>query len=136
MAYEPKTWVCGETITAEALNHMENGIEAVQPMILTFGGTTQEEADDALVQGARLNATWQEINDAFRAGRRIVAIANPYFGELLGDFAIQVLTVGNGTQGAMYFGKPEVVVSWSGQDARTLTCDTVNDYPQMSMSIG
>lgn len=26
MAYEPKTWVCGETITAEALNHMEQGI--------------------------------------------------------------------------------------------------------------
>ena len=26
MAYEPKTWECGETITAEALNHMEQGI--------------------------------------------------------------------------------------------------------------
>lgn len=26
MAYERHTWVCGETITAEALNHMEQGI--------------------------------------------------------------------------------------------------------------
>lgn len=26
MSYEPKTWECGETITAEALNHMEQGI--------------------------------------------------------------------------------------------------------------
>ena len=26
MAYEPKEWVCGETITADALNHMEQGI--------------------------------------------------------------------------------------------------------------
>lgn len=26
MAYEPKTWTCGETITADALNHIEDGI--------------------------------------------------------------------------------------------------------------
>ena len=26
MAYEPKEWVCGETITAEALNHLEQGL--------------------------------------------------------------------------------------------------------------
>lgn len=26
MAYEKHEWVCGETITAEALNHMEDGI--------------------------------------------------------------------------------------------------------------
>lgn len=27
MAYEKQTWVCGETITAEKLNHIEDGIE-------------------------------------------------------------------------------------------------------------
>ena len=27
MAYEPKTWVCGETITADALNNIEGGIQ-------------------------------------------------------------------------------------------------------------
>lgn len=26
MAYEPKTWECGETITADALNHLEQGV--------------------------------------------------------------------------------------------------------------
>lgn len=26
MAYEKQTWECGETITAEKLNHMEDGI--------------------------------------------------------------------------------------------------------------
>lgn len=26
MAYEPKTWACGDTITAEDLNHIEEGI--------------------------------------------------------------------------------------------------------------
>lgn len=27
MAYEKQTWECGDTITAEKLNHMEDGIE-------------------------------------------------------------------------------------------------------------
>lgn len=27
MAYEPKTWECGEVITAEDLNHLEGGVE-------------------------------------------------------------------------------------------------------------
>ena len=26
MAYTPKQWTCGETITAEDLNHLENGV--------------------------------------------------------------------------------------------------------------
>lgn len=83
MAYEPKMWVCGETITAESLNHIENGIEALAPMMLTYGGTTQEEADAAILGNGYLNATWQEINDAFRAGRRIVVITNPFLEETL-----------------------------------------------------
>lgn len=27
MSYEKKTWVCGETITADGLNNIENGIQ-------------------------------------------------------------------------------------------------------------
>ena len=27
MAYEPKTWTCGDTITADDLNHIEHGVE-------------------------------------------------------------------------------------------------------------
>lgn len=29
MAYEKQTWVVGDTITAEKLNHMEDGIAAM-----------------------------------------------------------------------------------------------------------
>lgn len=28
MAYEKQTWECGETITADKLNHMEEGISS------------------------------------------------------------------------------------------------------------
>lgn len=51
MAYEKHNWVCGETITAEKLN-------ALEPMVLTYGGTTQEEADAAVAGNGYLNATW------------------------------------------------------------------------------
>lgn len=27
MAYEPKEWVCGETITADGLNNLEEGVQ-------------------------------------------------------------------------------------------------------------
>ena len=30
MSYEPKTWKTGDIIEADALNHMENGIAAVE----------------------------------------------------------------------------------------------------------
>lgn len=136
MAYEKHTWVCGETITAELLNAIEGGVEAVQPMILTLGGTTQEEADDAIVNGAKLNATWQEIDDAFRTGRRIIAVANPYMEETLTNtMTITVLSVigGNGIVSA----KPTVLCSWSNsaKPVMPLTCDTANDYPKTNGSI-
>lgn len=134
MAYTRHEWTCGEVVTDEALNNLEAGVEAVQPMMLTFGGTTQEEADDAIVNGAKLNATWQEVNDAFRAGRRIVAVMNPYLAETLGgtssaSLASEVLDVGTGAEGSFIYTKPTVTISWMGS-VRALTCDTVNDYPQ------
>ena len=32
MAYTPKTWECNETITAEDLNHMEQGISEAEEL--------------------------------------------------------------------------------------------------------
>lgn len=142
MAYEPKTWVCGEYITADALNHMEEGIAdccggGTEPLILTLGGTTQEEADDALMNGMKLSETWETINTAFRAGRRIIAVMNPYIEQILANtVTITVLSVigGNGVIAS----KPTVLCSWGTSTRGTilLTCDTANDYPRASTSSG
>ena len=34
MAYEKQTWQCGDTITADKLNHMESGIEGAYGGVL------------------------------------------------------------------------------------------------------
>lgn len=65
MAYEKYTWVTGETITAELLNHMEQGIEETEqaiPPVITWEnisqkpefvaeGSTQEEARNSIGAG-------------------------------------------------------------------------------------
>lgn len=67
MAYTPKTWQCDDTITADELNRMEQGIaEASQsgggtePLIVNVNVTT--EGSDTVYT---LDKTWQEIYDAF-----------------------------------------------------------------------
>lgn len=61
MAYTPKTWECGETITADALNHIEQGIEdccgsGSEPLILHTWNTVGTQT--------YLDKTWEEVYQA------------------------------------------------------------------------
>lgn len=71
MAYTPKTWECGETITADALNHIEQGIAqsggGSEPLIVRYDH--EETTDD--VTKRYYDKTWQEVKDAFDAGRTV-----------------------------------------------------------------
>jgi len=71
MSYEPTTWKTGDVITANKLNKIEQGIAAIgdtpvvtdHPIIVvnaTMNGTT-----------VTLGKTWQEIHDAFEAGKLV-----------------------------------------------------------------
>ena len=71
MAYEPKEWVCGETITADALNHLEQGVAdcggggvLVAEVIATYNGVGYECTSDT---------TFEELEEAYSAGKAIVA---------------------------------------------------------------
>lgn len=69
MAYEKKTWECGETITAEALNHMEDGIEeasqgGAEPLLVNAVYSGEGRYD--------LNKTFGEIRVAFNSGRVVI----------------------------------------------------------------
>lgn len=140
MAYEKHTWECGETITAEALNNLEGGVEALQPMILTFGGTTPEEADEAVISNVYLNATWQEINDAFRQGRRIVVITNPYIEETAATRVTgEIIGVSGDIAGAgMLDSKFSVQMVFGQNDTAprliSCRCDNATDRPYMAMA--
>ena len=59
MTYEPKNWQTGEIITADALNHIENGI-ADFPIFIVNQIDTYNEFGDLI--SSKLDKTWNEIN--------------------------------------------------------------------------
>lgn len=65
MSYEQQNWVTGNIITAEKLNHMEEGIASAQG----GGGTPLVVNESATADGGNtiytLDKTWKEISDAF-----------------------------------------------------------------------
>ena len=72
MSYTPTEWKCGDTITAEKLNKLENGLAEC-----CGGGGTSEplivRAVDISRNGATVtittDTTWQEVYDALGDGR-------------------------------------------------------------------
>ena len=78
MAYEKQTWQCGETITADKLNHMEAGIEECcsgggsAPLIVEVVEYTPTcEPGCTPRSGTALSATWQDMKDAIDEGRNV-----------------------------------------------------------------
>ena len=56
MSYEKQTWASGDVITAEKLNHMEDGIADKEVLKITFtGGENNTTAD---VTAAEAEAAW------------------------------------------------------------------------------
>lgn len=68
MAYEPKTWECGDVVTADALNHIEQGIAE------SGGGTSQFVVHGSEFRGTTFVAdkTYAEIAEAYQNGADIV----------------------------------------------------------------
>ena len=87
MAYEPTTWECGDVVTAERLNHMEEGIAANATQIeeccggggtggiLSLSYTWREATAEECVDGGDayiFNHTWQDIYDALSLGQIVI----------------------------------------------------------------
>lgn len=72
MAFTPKTWECGETITADELNRMEQGIASAS----SGGGILEINTDhyDAEAGISYYDKTWQEVYDALSQGKMAVNI--------------------------------------------------------------
>lgn len=80
MAYTPKTWQCGETIMADDLNHMEQGIAqggSVAPLIVHEQVMTAAEMAEAGLTGVlagnayRLDTEYGVIEAAYNSGRPV-----------------------------------------------------------------
>lgn len=60
MAYEPTDWICGEDITADALNKLERGVAEVLD-----GYVPTVWSDDDIITADRMNKLEQGVADAF-----------------------------------------------------------------------
>lgn len=85
MAYTPKTWQCGETIMADDLNHMEQGIEdassggvgAVRYInIIDYVTCDSKSTRGAITPHALLDISYQGVLDVLAEGRILCAIVN------------------------------------------------------------
>ena len=75
MAYTPKTWNCGDSITIADMNRIENGVAQMsggggylEPMIISFDHYETEGS----YQVPYMDKTWQQVSDAFSEGRAVI----------------------------------------------------------------
>lgn len=82
MAYEKQTWQTGETITAQKLNHMEDGIASGGSSDLFIISATQ----DPISEDITLDKTFAEINTAITNNQNIVMFTmSKLFGVISAD---------------------------------------------------
>ena len=117
MAYEPKTWSCDDTITADDLNHIEQGIAnasgggtASEPLIVRIGPVEDDTK--------RLDKTFGEIKEAFNSGRPIYCASDYPDGVTTEYRPLFSIVIGRESGG-------EVLV---GEDAE-YSAETDEDYP-------
>ena len=113
MAYEKQNWQCGDVVTAEKLNHMEDGIAnsgGVAPLILQG----VEEGNDV-----RLDKTFGEIKSAFNSGKT-TWLAETVSTTDVSYHALKIIAVFGSTGGSVGFGD------------FTFSADSDEDYPKMS----
>lgn len=77
MSYEKQTWVTGETITAEKLNHMEGGIEAAGGSAITIE-----------FEEHQMTPTMEQVETAFKAGIPVIVHVNDQWGNAY-DLVVQ-----------------------------------------------
>lgn len=86
MAYTKQNWECGDLITADKMNHIEEGIEdassggGTEPLIVHSQVMTAEEMAEAELTGVvvalRLDTPTATIRQAFQSGRTVLLNQN------------------------------------------------------------
>ena len=116
MAYEPTVWACGDTITADKLNKLENGLAECcgggsAPLVVHVVESEQLCGGEPLLM---LDKTWQEIRNAF---------PNVVVDESVGDLILLEHVESMFSNGAEYIVK-------FGFGLESLSTDSANGYPQ------
>ena len=118
MAYVKNTWVNGDVITAEKMNHIEDGIESDGSGGSNLFAIAMTYDSDSNTYN--LDKTWNEINEAFIAGKNCVITCTEGGNDeylLVLRMKIYEYSYALNTYSASYGGDMEFIA------------DTVNDYP-------
>lgn len=120
MAYEKQTWLTGEVITKEKLNHMEDGIANGD------GGAFIANMD---TETHTLDKTWNEIKAAFTNGQPSYVVSKD--GEVDGMYPIVECI----NQPNLY--KIEIlIIDTSSVDFVTFSTSDPNGYPTFNQNTG
>ena len=116
MAYQKNTWETGDTITAEKLNHMEDGIAGA-------GGGDSSNVFVRNNEGA-LDKTWQQIADAIMSEAMCYLVE----GNITDRFGLSVLGYVTNIMGD---GESYSVTTYSFWDSETIVyvATSADDYP-------
>lgn len=110
MAYEKQTWECGDVVTAEKLNHIEEGIESasesggdtVETKIVTITASGTERSGATTLRNMALSdATYQEIREYIDSDNTNVIFhinVNLGYGAIRKFKTVQASTVPVGTE--------------------------------------
>lgn len=111
MAYEKQTWITGEIITQEKLNHMEDGIENASDSgsgnyeikVLNNGDYNTSPGNSKKITGFSIDKTnGNEIKNAFLNGQEVFFLIDVYDdGKTLYKFIL--LDIGSGGSGHAEF---------------------------------
>lgn len=104
MAYNKTTWQNGDTITAEKLNNMENGIADSPIFTVTITGSDNNYTSDK---------TYNEIEQAFLAGKLVRAVLGTSTYYLVNCSTIP----GNDYIGALFYSFYYIEDSYEGESS-------------------
>lgn len=133
MAYEMHEWVCNEPITADKLNHMEQGIVEAQNDESSGSDVLVVQVDQEATTAEKTvyDKTWQEVYDALNSNRRVVVrteTATPIALEVL-----QILVAYNKPDNS---NAPYGVTALDPLGTRGLKADTADGYLYRTISSG
>lgn len=72
MAYTPTNWECGDVVTAELLNKLEEAVENLSVIVDGMDGGDSKFVIGVDTSTNTLDKTWQEIYDAMNQGQSAV----------------------------------------------------------------
>lgn len=121
MSYDKQNWQTGDVITANKLNHIEDGIANGGGVVVVH--VTEE--DDTFT----LDKTWNELQELLASGA-LVATVDEYTGTTTMQFLAQTFASLDGTTYAVAFIGGAIKPDWTGETTVAVySCESADGYP-------